>query len=79
MPNDAVITKVILQNFKRFTFFEVDFNNQLNILIGDNEAGKSSILQAIDIVLSGSRNKIESIGLENLFNYQTINDFSRFG
>jgi len=70
-----LINKLILQNFKRFTFFEVDFDNQINILIGDNESGKSSILQAIDIVLSGSKNKVENIGLENLFNYQVINDF----
>jgi predicted ATP-dependent endonuclease of OLD family len=70
-----VINKIILQNFKRFTDFEVDFDNQLNILVGDNESGKSSILQAIDIVLSGSRNKIENIGLENLFNYQAISRF----
>ena len=70
-----VINKIILKNFKRFTAFEVDFDNQLNILVGDNESGKSSILQAIDIVLSGSRNKVENIGLENLFNYQIVNDF----
>jgi predicted ATP-dependent endonuclease of OLD family len=70
-----IIHKIILQNFKRFTTFEVDFDKQLNILIGDNESGKSSILQAIDIVLSGSRNKVENIGLENIFNYQIINDF----
>jgi predicted ATP-dependent endonuclease of OLD family len=69
------INKIILQNFKRFSVFEVDFDNQLNILVGDNESGKSSILQAIDIVLSGSRNKVDNIGLENLFNYQVINDF----
>lgn len=70
-----LINKIILQNFKRFTSFEVDFDNQLNILVGDNESGKSSILQAIDIVLSGSRNKVENLGLENLFNYEVINDF----
>ena len=49
MPNDPVITKIILQNFKRFACLEVDFKSQINILIGDNEAGKSSILQAIDL------------------------------
>jgi predicted ATP-dependent endonuclease of OLD family len=70
-----IINKVLLENFKRFIFFEVDFDSQLNILVGDNESGKSSILQAIDIVLSGSRNKIENIGLENMFNYQVISNF----
>jgi predicted ATP-dependent endonuclease of OLD family len=74
-----IINKIILQNFKRFTSFEVDFDSQLNIFIGDNESGKSSILQAIDVVLSGSRHKVENIGLENLFNYQVINDFLHTG
>ncbi|MCL2065169.1 MAG: AAA family ATPase [Candidatus Cloacimonetes bacterium] len=69
------INKMILNNFKRFTSLELDFENNLNILIGDNESGKSSIIQAIDIVLSGSRFKIESIGLENIFNFNIINNF----
>lgn len=30
---------------------------------------------ALDLVLSGSRNKIETIGLESLFNKQIINEF----
>ena len=69
------INKIKLHNFKRFSSFEVDFDPIINILIGDNEAGKSSILQAIDYVLSGSINKIESVGLENLFNYSVIDSF----
>jgi len=73
--NTKVITKIKLKNFKRFTDLEFDFDEKINVLIGDNESGKSSILQAIDIVLSGSRNKIENIGLENLFNNQVINVF----
>ena len=70
-----IINRIILKNFKRFTSFKVDFDSRLNVFVGDNESGKSSILQAIDIVLSGSRNKVENIGLDNLFNYQVVNDF----
>ena len=70
-----IIEKIKLHNFKRFQDFIVEFNPDINLLIGDNEAGKSSILTAIDIVLSGSRSKIETFGLESLFNSQTINDF----
>lgn len=69
------ITKVKLQNFKKFKSLEIDLNKDINIIIGDNEAGKSSILLAIDLVLRGSRNKIESLGLENLFNKDVIRDF----
>ena len=69
------IEKIKLINFKRFTSFEVNFDSQINILVGDNESGKSSILQAIDIVLSGNRNKVETFGLENLFNDYVISAF----
>lgn len=69
------IEKIKLKNFKRFKKLELDFNPEINILIGDNESGKSSILSAINLVLSGSTSKIESIGLESLFNTEVINDF----
>ena len=69
------ITKIKLLNFKRFETFEVEFDDKINLLIGDNEAGKSSILTAIDIVISGSRNKVETIGLEYLFNSNVIENF----
>lgn len=70
-----IIKKIKLSNFKRFKDFSVEFDNSLNLLIGDNEAGKSTILSAIDIVLSGSRSKVETVGLENLFNVDVISDF----
>ena len=59
------IKKLKLKNFKRFSKFEVEFRDNLNILAGENESGKSTILSAIDLVLRGSRNRIESIGMEN--------------
>lgn len=70
-----IINKIKVQNFKRFKSTEVIFNNDLNIIVGDNESGKSSILQAIDIVISGSRTKVDNIGLESLFNANVIDDF----
>jgi putative ATP-dependent endonuclease of OLD family len=69
------ITKIILSNFKRFETFELDCDESLNILIGDNEAGKSSVLLALDLALSGSRSKAETIGLETLFNVDVVNRF----
>ena len=69
------ITKIKLLNFKKFTSIEIPFKEDLNLLIGDNEAGKSTILSAIDLVISGSRNKVETIGVENLFNREVIETF----
>jgi putative ATP-dependent endonuclease of OLD family len=73
------IKGIKIQNFKKFNEFSIKFNNTLNLLIGDNEAGKSTILSAIDIVLSGSRGKVEALGLENLFNIDVIEKFLRSG
>lgn len=69
------IERIKIHNFKKFKDLDFKCNTDLNLLIGDNEAGKSTILQAIDLVLSGSRHKVESIGLESLFNRDKINDF----
>ena len=69
------IKKIKLLNFKRFQDITIEFDPSLNLLIGDNEAGKSSVLSAIDIVLSGSKSKIETIGIENLFNVNVVNEF----
>lgn len=69
------IKKLKLFNFKRFKEFEVEFDEGINTLIGDNEAGKSTILQAIELLSSGSRNKIETVGLESLLNKDSVNEF----
>ncbi|WP_427772877.1 ATP-dependent nuclease [Comamonas thiooxydans] len=65
----------MLKNFKRFKSLELEFDPELNILVGGNEAGKSSVLQAMDIVLSASRSKVEGMGLEALFNADCIAEF----
>lgn len=70
-----IIQKIRLQNFKKFEAFEVSFDDKINLLIGDNESGKSTILTALDLVMRGSRNKVETIGLDSIFNAKTITDF----
>ena len=48
------IVKIRLINFKRFIDYTVFPNDRVNILVGDNEVGKSSILEAIDLVANGN-------------------------
>ena len=69
------ITKIKLNNFKRFKELTLELYPKMNIFIGDNESGKSSILQAIDIVARGSRTRVEEIGLDRLFNVDAIASF----
>ncbi|MDP2455111.1 MULTISPECIES: ATP-dependent endonuclease [unclassified Kaistella] len=69
------ITKLRAFNYKKFKFIEINFKPSNNVIVGDNESGKSSILLAIDLLLSGSRSKVESLGLDTLFNNDIIQDF----
>jgi len=71
----ATIKRLVLRNFKRFKALELEFDPELNILVGGNEAGKSSVLQALDVVLSASRSKVEALGIETLFNAECIAEF----
>ena len=48
-----IIKELRLQNFKRFQRQTFEFNDDINIVVGDNESGKSSLLEAIEVVLNG--------------------------
>ena len=51
------ITKVNIENYKCFKgSFSLDLNDCVNIIVGNNEAGKSTILEAIHLALSGLLN-----------------------
>ena len=47
------IKKIKIHNFKCFKDFEIELNEGLNIIVGDNNAGKSTILEAINLALTG--------------------------
>ena len=70
-----MISKVILKNFKGFQNIELECNKEKNILIGENGSGKTTILYAIGLVLSGSHAQIEKNGLASLFNSTAISRF----
>ncbi len=70
------IEKIQFLNFKGFRNQRIDgLNSGLNILIGDNDTGKSSVLLAIDLVLSCNPGRVESIGLDKLLNLDSVNEF----
>ena len=69
------IKQLRLYNFKRFQTLDLNLSPDLNVLIGDNESGKSTVLQAIDLAISGSRSKVESYGIDHLMNRTAIEQF----
>lgn len=52
LSGPAMITGIYIQNFRIFSSFSLQLNDDLNILVGDNEAGKSTILEAIALALT---------------------------
>ncbi|GAB5417011.1 MAG: AAA family ATPase [Crocinitomicaceae bacterium] len=72
------IKKIVLNNYKCFKGeFTLELNKNLNILVGDNEVGKSTILEAIHLSLSGFihgkylRTEID----QSFFNKQVIDSY----
>lgn len=72
---EVYLKKIRLRNFKVFRDETIVFNKEINIFVGDNATGKSSILQAIDYVVTGSENRIEAVGLDNLFNVDAVSEW----
>lgn len=48
-----MLTKIHLKNYRCFEDYTLEFEPELNILVGDNDAGKSTLLEAIALVLTG--------------------------
>lgn len=72
----STIAEIKLKNYKRFRDYTIIPNPRVNILVGDNEVGKSSVLEAIDLVSSGSVRKVESIGIDKLLSIEAVNAFN---
>lgn len=72
------IQKIIITNFKCIKGpFVFELNNGLNILVGKNEAGKSTILEAIHVALTGlycGRNIRNELS-QYLFNRDVVDEY----
>lgn len=71
------IKRLLVKGFKKFTSFEVLFNEHMNILVGENEAGKSTILDAIKTVLNQQYRTSDKAVLKDLFNAEMVAAFQK--
>lgn len=71
------IKKIYIENFKSFKKLELDLNSGINIIVGNNEAGKSTILEAIHLTLTGLLNGkyLKNDLTEYLFNINCIKEY----
>jgi putative ATP-dependent endonuclease of OLD family len=72
------LRKIKIKDFKSFRgLFELELNKDLNIIVGNNETGKSTILEAIHIALTGiygGRNIRYELS-QYLFNNEAISEY----
>jgi len=70
------IKSLRIEGFKKFNEITVtDFNDHMNIFVGENEAGKSTILEAIKLVLNQQYKTAEKAVLADLFNVDIVKNF----
>lgn len=71
------VKSIKLTNFKKFRDELLEFNDDVNIFVGDNNAGKSTILEALEIVLNYNHRGRPFNGefSPDLFNQDAVNLF----
>lgn len=72
------IDQLILGNFKGFKgLFSISLNPGVNIIVGDNEAGKSTIIEAINLALTGLYNGryLRNELSQYLFNESAVSEY----
>lgn len=55
------ISKLNIKNFRCFDQIDVEFNEGMNVLIGSNNAGKTTLIKALELIFSRSKSKTLTI------------------
>jgi len=51
-----MIQKIAIRNYRLFREFDLDLSRSMNILVGPNDSGKSTLIEAISLALTGRLN-----------------------
>lgn len=57
---------ISIKNFKAVKYMELEFTSGVNLLIGDNGVGKTSILEATAVILSGILKGVNGVPTKNI-------------
>lgn len=73
MPN-LYVSKLRERGFKKFSSADITLNEHMTVLVGDNESGKSTILEALNLALTGRYRgqHISQTLTQDLFNYASL-------
>ena len=72
-----MIEKLCIENYKIIKRLELDFNSHINIFVGENDSGKSTILEALSIITSGRLHYVPFNRqiTPSLFNFECRNQY----
>jgi DNA repair exonuclease SbcCD ATPase subunit len=78
------LKKLTLNNFKKFQQIEIDFAKGINVVLGNNEAGKSTINEALQLLLytspmSGARDVLNKKSWKSKEGYKLGLEFEQDG
>lgn len=71
------IQQLTILGLRKFKEIEIEFNKDMNIVVGENEAGKSTILEAISIVLNQQYKNVDKSIVKELLNKDNVEKFIR--
>ena len=60
------LEKVVLKNYKAIEDIEIDLTPGVNLLIGDNGAGKTSVLEGMAVALGGLFVNVPGVSTKNI-------------
>ena len=72
-----VIDKIKVKNYKIFKEKIIYLNDNVNIFVGENDAGKSTILEIVNLITTGKINNyiIDRQITANFFNYEVRKNY----
>lgn len=69
------LKQIAIHGYKKFKDFQLAFQDGLNILIGENESGKTTVIEAINIVLNQWYRTADKSIIEELINRELLDEF----
>lgn len=73
-----ILKNLHITNFKLFEEIEFEFESGFNLILGDNGTGKTTVLEAATVAVSGFLNGMEDVATRNIYkkdvHYQIVKD-----
>jgi putative ATP-dependent endonuclease of OLD family len=69
------IKHIAIHGYKKFKDFQLSFHDDLNVIIGENESGKTTVIEGINIALNQWYRTADKSVIEELINRELLDEF----